>query len=301
MGEYLRFLERIVPTTVNIHAYISHRNPSVKVLGHERMGSGFFVSPDGHVLTVSYVVLGAKDITVTTHDKKEYSAHVVYMDYESGLAVIKVGGGRFPVAPLGYSDELKVPDKVLVLASTGKYERKVAQGFVTGIKPFDAYWEYMIDEGVMTTAVNPGFGGGPLLNNLGRVMGVVYLNLNSVKEMSMSIPINLFHKMKEEIIDQNTIPDRKPRPWIGTYTITAEKGVLVVGLVTGGPAHKAGIQTKDLITDVNGVEINDRREFYEEMWKGEAGREVGITVLRKENLEFIQVLSTDRAVFYGQV
>lgn len=301
MGDYLRFLERIVPATVNIHAYISHRNASVKVLGHERMGTGSLVTSDGHILTVNYIVLGAKEITITTHDKKEYPAQVVYMDFENGFAVIKAEGSGFPVVPLGYSDELKVSDKILALASTSQHERRVTQGFVTVIKPFDAYWEYMIDDGIMSTAVNPGFGGGPMLNNLGKVMGIVYLNLNSVKEMSMAIPINLFHKAKEDILEHGTIQGRVPRPWIGAYTISTEMGVLVAGMVIDGPAHKAGLQVKDTITEINGVEIEDRRRFYEELWKGEAGAEISITVLRNDTPEPIHILTVDRAVFYGEV
>jgi len=301
LGEYLKFLERIVPATVNIHAYISHRNPSVKALGYERMGTGSLVTPEGYILTVSYVVLGAKEITVTDYENKEYSARVVYIDYDSGLAVIKAEGERFPVVPLGDSNELKPPDSILALASTGKNERKVTQGFVTSIKPFDAYWEYMIDQGIMTTAVNPGFGGGPLINNLGKVMGAVYLSLNTVKEMSMAIPINMFRKVKNEIIANGAVSGKVPPPWIGAYTIQAENGLLVVGLVNDGPAHKAGLQVKDSIIAIEGIEIADRRELYEELWKGEAGREIGLTILRKDATESIRIESMDRAVFYGQV
>lgn len=298
MNDYLKFLEYVVPAIVSIHSFIPQRHPSARILGTERMGSGAIIDAEGHILTVGYVVMGARTIRVTLHDQRQLPATLICQDFESGIAILRASGRDFPTVPLGRSASLKEGEKVIVVTATDQTQRLASPGFISALRPFDAYWEYMLDQAILTTAMNPGFGGGPLVDALGQMIGVLSLNLNSVKEMSLAIPIDLFHRIKENVLTLGQIVGRKPRPWVGIYAEPVETGVAVIGLIPNGPASRAGMEVKDIILELGGVEVPGRRELYEEMWKRRAGEEMAFTVQREEEIEHIRVISMDRAEFY---
>lgn len=298
MNNYLKFLESVIPAIVSIHSSIPQRHPSARILGTERMGSGSIIDAEGHILTVGYVVMGARTIRVTLHDQRQLPATLICQDFESGIAILQASGSDFATVPLGRSDSLKEGDTAIILAATDQTQRMASPGFISALRPFDAYWEYMIDSAILTTAMNPGFGGGPLLDASGQMIGVLSLSLNSVKEMSLAIPIDLFHRIKANVLTLGHIVGRRPRPWVGIYAEPVETGVAVLGLIPNGPASQAGIEVKDIILEVDGVEVSGRRELYEEMWKKRAGDELTFTVQREEEIEQIRVTSMDRAEFY---
>ncbi len=300
MGDYLGFLPDIVRATVGIHSRISGRNPSVHILGQERMGTGAIVSSDGYIVTVNYIVIGAKQITVCLYDRRHFEACILHQDYCSGLAVVKIPCTGLPTVRLGNSDDLSKGDKTLIVASTSRHERRATQGFITALRRFDAYWEYMLDRAIITTAVNPGFGGGLLVTNLGLMVGTVSLNLNTLSEMSLAIPIGCYLGIKEAA-KAGSSSTRPARAWLGVFTEDTESGVMVVETVPNGPAARAELLPKDVILAVNGREISGRREFYEEMWKCPAGNELSLTLLRGDNFNTVLCPTMDRADFYDVV
>ena len=300
MGDYLAFLSGIVRATVTIHARISEANPSVQILGKERMGTGAIVSSDGHILTVNYIVIGARETLVTLYDGRQFAARVLYQDYEAGLAVLHIPCTKLPAVPLGDTDSLREGDKTLIVGSISKHERRASQGFITALRPYDAYWEYMLDRAIITTAVNPGLGGGPLLTNRGQVVGTVSLNLNTLREMTLAIPIDLFQQTREEALAGR--PRSRPgRGWLGVYTEDIQNRPTVVQTVPNGPAHLSDLRPRDVIIGVNGREVRSRRDFYREIWKFNAGDELTITLLRGKNFATVRARSMDRAEFYGVV
>ncbi|RMF84720.1 MAG: serine protease, partial [Nitrospinota bacterium] len=252
---------------------------------------------DGFLLTVGYVILGANKITVTLPDQRQFPGRIVCIDFRSGLAVLQIPATRLPAATLGDSAQAKTGDTVVILASTDRQKRQGSTGFISAIRPFDAYWEYMLDQAIFTTAINGGFGGGPLVNMRGQVIGIVSLNLSSVSEASLAIPIDLFHAVKEEVYREGRLLT-PPRPWLGCYTETFEEGVVVVGVIPHSPAHQAGLRPKDVILHVEGVEVSTRREFYLELWKKRIGEEIALGIFRDEEFETILVRPMDRGEFY---
>lgn len=298
MSDYLKFLEQIVPATVHIHALIPEKNPSSKILGKERMGSGVVVRPDGFVVTVSYVVLGANKITVTLHDQRQFPGRLLCIDFTSGLAVLHIPSFNLPAVTLGDSDQVQEGEKVIILASIDRQRRQGSTGFITSLRPFDASWEYMLDRAIFSTAINGGFGGGPLLDAHGHVIGVVSLNLSSIKEASLAIPITLFHKIKNEVYQEERLVHTQPRPWIGCYTEALETGVMVVGVVPQSPAHQAGLQPKDIILEIEGIEIESRPEFYKMLWSKRVGEEIALGVFRNDEFETILLRPIAREEFY---
>jgi S1-C subfamily serine protease len=298
LNDYLKFLEYVVPATVSIRSVTPQRHPSARILGTERMGSGAVIDAEGHILTVGYVVMGARTIEVTLPDQRQFPATLVCQDFESGMAILQTPARDLPTVPLGRSSALKEGDKVIIVAATDQTQRMASPGFISALRPFDAYWEYMLDQAILTTAMNPGFGGGPLLDALGQMIGVLSLNLNSTKEMTLAIPIDLFHRVKERVFTYGAITDRRPRPWVGMYSEPVEGGVAVIGLIPNGPASRAGLEVKDVILEVDNAEAAGRRELYELLRRKQAGDELTFTVQRGEEVLDIRVTSMDRADFY---
>ncbi|MFQ6111835.1 MAG: S1C family serine protease [Nitrospinota bacterium] len=304
MNSYLKFVGSIMPAVVNIHAQIPTSNPSSSILGTERMGTGTLLDRQGHILTIGYIVLGAESITVNLHDGRSLPAELSGQNVESGLAVIRALGEseleEVRTPRLGHSQDLNVGQSTLIIAATDKEQRQVSTGIITSLKPFDAYWEYMLDRAILTSASNPGFGGGPLLTYSGQLVGVVSLNLGPSGGLSLAVPVDLFYEAREELLGLEQAP-RPARPWIGFFPQPQERdGLVIAGLVPGSPAEEAGLQTGDILLTVNNEKITSRRQLYECMWRGRAGDIITLTVKRGEEELTVIVASTDRKTFYGQ-
>ena len=298
MNDHLKFLEHVVPAVVSIRSVTPQRHPSARILGTERTGSGAVIDTEGHILTVGYVVMGARTIEITLPDQQRYPATLLFQDFESGMAILQTPARDLPTIPLGRSTALQEGDHVIIVAATDQTQRMASPGFISALRPFDAYWEYMLDRAILTTAMNPGFGGGPLLDNFGQMIGVLSLNLNSSKEMSLAIPIDLFHSIRDSVFTFGQVAGRRPLPWVGIYTEAVEGGVAVIGLIPNGPASRAGLEVKDIILEVDHVEVTGRRELYEALWKRRAGDELTLTIQRAEDMHEVQLTGIDRAEFY---
>jgi S1-C subfamily serine protease len=298
VNDYLRFLDHVVPAVVNIHSVTPQRHPSARLLGTERAGSGAIIDAEGHILTVGYVVMGARTIEITLPDQQQYPATLLFQDFESGMAILQSPARDLPTVSLGRSASLQEGDKVIIVAATDRTQRMASPGFISALRPFDADWEYLLDGAILTTAMNPGFGGGPLLDAFGQMIGVLSLNLNSPKEMSLAIPIDLFHGIRDSVFTFGQVAGRRPRPWLGIFTEAVEGGVAVIGLIPNGPASRAGLEAKDIILEVDNVEVAGRRELYEALWKRRAGEELALTIQRDEDIHEIRLTGIDRAEFY---
>ena len=161
MDASVGLVQALLPVIAHVSARVAASHPSARILGTERMGSAVVVDPGGLLLTVNYVVMGARRVRVTMTDGRRLEAKVAAQDFESGLALLRVPAAGLPAARLASSDEIALGASVFVLASTGPTDRRVAGGIVTDLGEFEAYWEYMLDRGIVSSASNPGFGGGP--------------------------------------------------------------------------------------------------------------------------------------------
>ena len=178
MDASVELVKHLLGSVVHIHAEVPSNHPSTRIMGDERMGSGTVVDPAGLILTVNYVVMGGETIQVTLGRGRALRAEIVAQDFEVGLALLRVKRQGLAAAPLADSDSLTRGEPVFALGSTGPRERRVAGGLVAYLGEFEAYWEYLLERGIVSSAANPGFGGGPLFTLKGQMVGVVSLNLN---------------------------------------------------------------------------------------------------------------------------
>src|SRR4029079_10153142 len=169
-------------------------------------------------------------------------------------------------------------------------------GHVTQIGPFEAFWEYMLDGAIMTTAVNPGLAGAPLFDPRARASGVVTLGLAAVARYSLAIPIELYLRRRQEMDSGRLVP--AAYAWAGIYPQHQDGGVALTGVVPGGPAEKAGLQRGDVIVSVDGQPVSTLRELYDAIRRKGPGQSLSFQVLRDSAIRVMEVTGGDREVFY---
>jgi S1-C subfamily serine protease len=299
MDAAVGLVQALLPVTAHVAARVPGTHPSTRLLGTERMGSAVVIDAAGVLLTVNYVVMGARRVRVTLHDGRRLEARVAAQDFESGLALLTVPATGLGVATLGSSEQLSLGTPVFTIAATGPTDRRVASGLVTDLGEFEAYWEYLLDRGIVSSAANPGFGGGALFDLRGRVMGIVSLNLEGIGRESLAIPVELFTRHRAEMVEFGRVQSRRRRAWVGVFPHPVEEGLVVAGVVPDGPGDRAGLREGDVILRVDTEEVETRRALYVALWRHAPGERVVFDVRREDRVERVEVLAEDRSEFYG--
>ena len=291
-------VSRVLPAVVSMQATVRAHHPSIAALGEKRMGTGVIVDTGGYLLTVNYVVLGADQLGIGLSDGRQFQGRVVAQDFTSGLAVVKIPPQELSAVRLGSSMDILLGQPVFLLAATGTGERRVADGFVTYMGEFETHWEYMLTKAIGLTIQNPGFGGAPVFDLAGRVVGIASLNLSEVGRTTVAIPVELYQLNRTELLEFGRVVSRPERAWIGAFLQPAEHGVMVAGLVPGGPAEAAGIKEGDVVMAVDFCTVEMRRDLYEELWKKRANEKVNLKVRRAERVIDVEIVSGSREDFY---
>jgi S1-C subfamily serine protease len=300
MDASVEIVKHLLNSVVHIHTEVPSNHPSTRILGDERMGTGTVIDPAGLILTVNYVVMGGETIQVTLARGRALRAEIVAQDFEIGLALLRVKRQGLAAAPIAESESLERGAPVFALGSTGGRDRRVSGGLVTYLGEFEEYWEYLLERGIVSSASNPGFGGGPLFTLSGQMVGVVSLNLNEIARCSLSIPIECYRRNQEEFLRFGRVRSRPQRAWLGVFAHVLEEGVVVAGLVPNGPGARSGIQEGDLIVSLDAQEVPTRKELYLSLWRHTPGEEITLEVMRDNELRSLSVTGGDRADFYKQ-
>src|ERR1700687_1178218 len=262
-------------------------------------GSGFFISADGFAVTNNHVVDGADKVEVTTDDGKVFKAKVIGTDARTDLALIKVeGGSNFPFAKLS-DGKPRIGDWVLAVGNPFGLGGTVTAGIVSasgrdiGNGPYDDFIQ-------IDAPVNKGNSGGPAFNTEGEVMGVntaIYSPSGGSVGIAFSIPATTVKNVIAQLKDKGSVS----RGWIGVQIqpVTADiadslglkkaEGALVAEPQANGPAAKAGIESGDVITAVNGETVKDARELARTIGSLAPGNAVKLNVLHKGQDKVINI------------
>jgi serine protease Do len=254
-------------------------------------GSGFFISADGFAVTNNHVVDGADKVEVTTDDGKTFKAKVIGTDARTDLALIKVeGGSDFPFTKLSDAKP-RIGDWVLAVGNPFGLGGTVTAGIVSasgrdiGNGPYDDFIQ-------IDAPVNKGNSGGPAFNTEGEVIGVntaIYSPSGGSVGIAFSIPAATVKSVIAQLKDKGSVS----RGWIGVQIqpVTADiadslglkkaEGALVAEPQANGPAAKAGIESGDVITAVNGETVKDARELARTIGGLAPGNAVKLNVLHK--------------------
>jgi S1-C subfamily serine protease len=297
MNASVRLLELVLPATVLLKAEVAAGHPSAQILGTQRLGSGVLVEP-GLVLTVNYVVLGARAVEVAFLDETRAPGRVVAQDFASGIAAVEVDGYRGTPLKLRSSADLKVGDEIFIVAAAAENQRRANDGGITALEPFDAYWEYSLERAILTTAMNPGLGGAPLFDLLGRIVGIVSLELTEVGRFTLAIPVENFVDYRDELLRNGRRISRPQRAWVGFYCDTFRDHVVIAGVLPAAPGDKAGLKAGDVVVAVNGQPIRGRHELYMRLWTHRPGDLINFSVYRSNEVRHVAVASGDAETFF---
>src|SRR5467141_2723885 len=262
-------------------------------------GSGFFISPDGYAVTNNHVVDGSDKVEVTADDGKIYTAKVIGTDARTDLALIKVDGGSdFPFAKLA-EGKPRIGDWVLAVGNPFGLGGTVTAGIVSasgrdiGNGPYDDFIQ-------IDAPVNKGNSGGPAFNMQGEVVGVntaIYSPSGGSVGIAFSIPAPTVKNVIAQLKDKGAVS----RGWIGVQIqpVTSDiadslglknaEGALVAEPQANGPAAKAGIQSGDIITAVNGQSIKDARKLARTVGSLAPGSAVKLNILHNGKDEAVNL------------
>ncbi|MGH7786876.1 MAG: S1C family serine protease [Candidatus Binatia bacterium] len=299
MNASIKLLQSVLPTSVGLRVKISPAHPSAQILGTDRMGSGTLIDPSGIILTVNYVCLGADTIDVTLLDETRVSGQVIAQDFFSGLAAIKIPGDNHPAARWTGAQGLHTGQEIFIVAAAGGSQRRVNSGAITSLDPFDAFWEFQIERGIMTTAMNPGLGGGGLFINSGEMIGVVSLDLNEVGRFTLGIPTEHFFTHRGELLQYGKRVSRAPRAWVGLYCYMLREHVVIAGVLPGTPGETAGLKPGDVVVSVDDHPIAYRHELYARLWAHKPGEMIRFAVFRDTAVIEVDVQGADAESFFA--
>jgi S1-C subfamily serine protease len=297
----VELVKHLLRSIVHLRVTVPREHPSSRILGEERFGSGVVVDSSGLILSVNYVVMGAQTIDVAFAKGRRAKAELLAQDFEVGLALLRVKRQGLPAVTLGSGDALERGHPIVALAAIGAQERRVAGGLVTYLGEFEAYWEYLLERGIVSNAANPGFGGGGLFTLAGAMVGVLHLNLNEIARSSLAIPVDFYRKHEPEFLRYGRVVSRPRRAWLGVFAHALEEGVVVAGVVPDGPGDRSGLQEGDVIVSLNAEEVGNRRDFYLSLWRHEPGAPLTLEVMRDNKVRRFEVKGGDRAYFFRQL
>jgi serine protease Do len=228
------------------------------------IGSGFIISSDGYVLTNAHVVSSASEVTVKLTDRREFVAKVIGVDKRSDIALIKIAATGLPTVRFGDSDRLKPGQWVVAIGSPFGFENSVTAGVVSATaRPLDENYVPFIQT---DAAVNPGNSGGPLFNVDGQVIGInaqIYSRTGGYMGMSFAIPIDLALNVKNQLLAKGKVSRSRigvavqevDQKLAQTFGLGLPHGALISAVEPKSPGERAGLKPGDVITSVNGHNI----------------------------------------------
>jgi len=254
-------------------------------------GSGFFISADGYAVTNNHVVERGQNVEIKSDDGKTYTAKVVGTDPRTDIALLKVDGRNdFPFVKFGDTPP-RVGDWVLAVGNPFGLGGTVTAGIVSasgrdiGAGPYDDFIQ-------IDAPVNRGNSGGPAFDTDGNVIGVntaIYSPSGGNVGIAFAIPSETVKSVVAQLKDKGSVT----RGWIGVQIqpVTSEiadslglkgqEGALVAEPQANGPAAKAGIESGDVITSVNGSPVKDARDLAKKIGAQTPGESLKLGVFHK--------------------
>jgi serine protease DegQ len=265
------------------------------------LGSGVIVSSDGYILTNYHVVEAADEIEVGLADGRKAQARIVGTDPETDLAVIRIKEGNLPVMVLGHADEARVGDVVLAIGNPFGVGQTVTMGIISALGRNNLHINHFENFIQTDAAINFGNSGGALVDTHGNLLGInsaIYSQTGGSVGIGFAIPVSTAKTVLENIIQHGQVV----RGWIGVESqdITPEladsfglgksSGAIIAGVVSGGPADRAGIRPGDILLTVDGKQVSNTNDMLNLIAQLEPERKTRMTVMRKNRQATLDVV-----------
>ncbi|MBT8568527.1 trypsin-like serine protease [Polynucleobacter paneuropaeus] len=316
-GSYHEAVKKSMPAVVNIFTSKSTKQPLARKDKNKKsdpfnqfffgdtpdaepissLGSGVIVSPEGVILTNHHVISDADEIEIALADGRKLKAKIIGSDPETDIAVLKIDAKQLPnPITLGNVNSVHVGDVVLAIGNPFGVGETVTSGIVSamgrdhvGINTFENFIQ-------TDAAINPGNSGGALIDTRGNLIGIntaIYSNNGGSMGIGFAIPINLAKQVMESILKTGSVT----RGWIGVepQNLTSElinslglptdtKGVLLSGVLEGGPADAVGVKVGDVLIEVNNQNIEDVKQLLTQVAALSPGTKSTVKVSRKNKV-----------------
>jgi serine protease DegQ len=259
------------------------------------LGSGVIVGAEGYILTNNHVIEQADEIEIALNDGRQVRARIVGTDPETDLAVLKVELENLPAITFGTLDHVTVGDVVLAIGNPFGVGQTVTMGIVSalertqlGINTFENFIQ-------TDAAINPGNSGGALVDSTGNLIGINTAILSRGAGGSMgigfAIPTSLARQVMQQIIQTGSVT----RGWVGvevddlspelaeSFKLPDAKGVLIAGVVRGGPADRAGVRPGDVLVEVDGTAVPNPSSMLNVIAAVQPGSVARLKLLRNGN------------------
>ena len=299
---------RAAPAVVSVHAVSRRRqraNPLVEdpvfrqffgtpssngaTRAETSLGSGVILDESGVLLTNYHVIRGAQAIQVSLQDGRTAAAEIVGTDPDTDLAVLKIDLDDLPHIAIADSDKVKVGDIVLAIGNPLGIGQTVTQGIVSatgrnrvGINTYENFIQ-------TDAAINFGNSGGALVDTHGELVGINSVRVDT-EGIGFAIPTSIAIKVAKQILRTGSVT----RGWLGMEArdltprlremLGAEEGIVIFGILAGGPADMAGIRPGDVITHIDQIAITDSHAAIERIADLGPGSRVPIKGIREKRL-----------------
>ncbi|MCX5947762.1 MAG: trypsin-like peptidase domain-containing protein [Cyanobacteria bacterium] len=264
-------------------------------------GSGFVFQADGLVLTNAHVVERSDRVTVGFQNGQRLEGKVVGIDPITDLAVVRlVGGGAWPVAPLGNSDGLQVGDWAIAVGNPFGLDHTVTLGIISSLNRNATklgITDKRLDLIQTDAAINPGNSGGPLLNAEGEVVGInTLVRSGPGAGLGFAIPINRARAIAQQLVASGKVSH--PMIGVGLDMVRTDQGsvaagALIAGVQPGGPAERGGLRKGDVIVAVAGKSVSSPADVITAVEAAGVGRPLLIGVTRAGAAQEFQVVPQD--------
>ena len=277
-------------------------------------GSGVIIDKDGLILTNRHVVGDNPTVDVFLADGRQFTGTVKGVDTLTDLALLSIDATNLSAAPLGDSSAVQVGDLAVAIGNpegdlpgsvtagiVSALEREIVVGDPSGSQAPESL-RHLIQH---DAAINPGNSGGPLLASDGSVMAINTAMAGGAQGIGFAIPIDL----AKPIVSQVLAGDPIQRPYIGIFFteidaqlagdegLAVDKGVLIrgdatsgqPGVISNGPADKAGLRDGDIITKIDGQAIDATHQLDVALLQHEPNDTVILTILRDGHTQKVDV------------
>ena len=298
---YARYVNSTVGITTSVTTNLFGRQTTSAA-----SGSGFILTSDGYILTNYHVIEGSSQIAVALYSGASYSAKIIGYDETNDIAVLKIDASDLTPVVVGSSSDLEVGEDVVAIGNPlGELTFSLTAGVVSALNR-----EITVSSGVTMNliqtdcAINSGNSGGALFNMHGEVVGITNAKYSSssgasIDNIAFAIPIDDVYGIVESIIQNRGLI--KPFIGVSVTDVSAQMqryglpgGAAVQSVSAGSPAEKAGLQTGDIITKVNGADISTANALLKAINGAKAGDIMKLTVYRQGNTREINVTISEK-------
>lgn len=272
------------------------------------LGTGIIVTEDGYILSNEHVT-GAKysKCYITLESGQNYDGTVVWSDADLDLSITKINAKNLKYATLGNSNSIRVGESVYAIGNPIGYEfrRTVTSGIISAknrtikIEENDKS-SYMTDLIQTDATINPGNSGGPLIYPNGEVIGINTVKISSAEGIGFAVPINIIKPIIESFKNtgefaETTIGiyayDKEVIPYLNkSINTNFQKGIYVAQITKNGPSDKTELKEGDIITSIDGTELNTMNDLRQYIYQKQPNDEVKLQIIRGKINKEIKII-----------